>query len=97
MILTNSNNKKKRIFLYVFYVILEKVEKKYSDLRGDLMLVELERGDYGLGLSLAGNKDRSRMNVFIVGLHPNGNAAKDGTVRIGDEVLEVSFIPLKGP
>lgn len=47
-------------------------------------------GRSGLGLSLAGNKDRSRMSVFIVGIDPNGAAGKDGQLQIADELLEVS-------
>lgn len=53
-------------------------------------MIELEKGRSGLGLSLAGNKDRSRMSVFIVGIDPNGAAGKDGRLQIADELLEVS-------
>lgn len=52
-------------------------------------MIELEKGRSGLGLSLAGNKDRSRMSVFIVGIDPNGAAGKDGRLQIADELLEV--------
>nr|KAF6331936.1 multiple PDZ domain crumbs cell polarity complex component [Pipistrellus kuhlii] len=53
-------------------------------------MIELEKGRSGLGLSLAGNKDRSRMSVFIVGIDPNGAAGKDGRLQIGDELLEIN-------
>lgn len=53
------------------------------------MLVEVERSAGGIGLSLAGNKDRNKMNSFICGLHPNRNAAKTGKFQVGDELLEV--------
>uniref|UniRef100_A0A3B4XQ58 PDZ domain-containing protein n=1 Tax=Seriola lalandi dorsalis TaxID=1841481 RepID=A0A3B4XQ58_SERLL len=43
----------------------------------------------GLGLSLAGNRDRSRLSIFVVGLNPGGPAARDGRIRVGDELLEV--------
>lgn len=52
-------------------------------------MIELEKGKTGLGLSLAGNRDRSRMSVFVVGIDPNGAAGRDGHMVVGDELLEV--------
>lgn len=52
--------------------------------------MELEKERQGLGLSLAGNRDRSRLSIFVVGLHPGGPAARDGRIRVGDELLEVT-------
>lgn len=52
-------------------------------------MIELEKGKTGLGLSLAGNRDRSRMSVFVVGIDPNGAAGRDGSMVVGDELLEV--------
>ncbi|XP_043202386.1 inaD-like protein, partial [Amphibalanus amphitrite] len=66
----------------------EKVQKKYGALPGEVLWIELEKGSHGLGLSLAGNKDRTRMSVFVCGLNPQGNAFKDGRIRTGDEILE---------
>jgi len=68
---------------------VEKIEKKYGDLNGCVSVVDLNKGQTGLGLSLAGNKDRTRMSVFVCGMHPQGSAAKDGRVRVADEILEV--------
>ncbi|NXL15508.1 MPDZ protein, partial [Setophaga kirtlandii] len=72
----------------------KKVVQRYGNLPGELHMIELEKGKTGLGLSLAGNKDRSRMSVFIVGIDPNGAAGKDGRLQIADELLEVSFCNL---
>lgn len=69
---------------------LEKITQRYGSLPGELHMIELEKGRTGLGLSLAGNKDRSRMSVFVVGIDPNGAAGKDGRLQIADELLEVS-------
>ncbi|XP_061223916.1 multiple PDZ domain protein isoform X4 [Neopsephotus bourkii] len=68
----------------------KKIVQRYGSLPGELHLIELEKGRTGLGLSLAGNKDRSRMSVFIVGIDPNGAAGKDGRLQIADELLEIN-------
>uniref|UniRef100_A0A8C6CFZ5 Multiple PDZ domain protein n=1 Tax=Moschus moschiferus TaxID=68415 RepID=A0A8C6CFZ5_MOSMO len=66
------------------------IRERYGALTGELHMIELEKGRSGLGLSLAGNKDRSRMSVFIVGIDPNGAAGKDGQLQIADELLEIN-------
>ncbi|XP_015270716.1 PREDICTED: inaD-like protein [Gekko japonicus] len=68
----------------------EKIRQRYADLPGELHIIELEKDKNGLGLSLAGNKDRSRMSIFVVGISPDGPAGKDGRMRIGDELLEIN-------
>uniref|UniRef100_A0A8C6DAT4 PATJ crumbs cell polarity complex component n=1 Tax=Moschus moschiferus TaxID=68415 RepID=A0A8C6DAT4_MOSMO len=68
----------------------EKIRQRYADLPGELHIIELEKDKNGLGLSLAGNKDRSRMSIFVVGINPEGPAAMDGRMRIGDELLEIN-------
>ncbi|XP_042733360.1 multiple PDZ domain protein isoform X1 [Lagopus leucura] len=68
----------------------KKISQRYGSLPGELHMIELEKGRTGLGLSLAGNKDRSRMSVFIVGIDPNGAAGKDGRLQIADELLEIN-------
>ncbi|NXU56919.1 MPDZ protein, partial [Turnix velox] len=67
-----------------------KIIQRYGNLPGELHMIELEKGRTGLGLSLAGNKDRSRMSVFVVGIDPNGAAGKDGRLQIADELLEIN-------
>ncbi|KAG7233347.1 hypothetical protein INR49_007166, partial [Caranx melampygus] len=64
--------------------------ERYGDLPGELLCVELDKERHGLGLSLAGNRDRSRLSIFVVGLHPGGPAARDGRIRVGDELLEIN-------
>ncbi|XP_026353737.2 inaD-like protein isoform X3 [Ursus arctos] len=68
----------------------KKIRQRYADLPGELHIIELEKDQNGLGLSLAGNKDRSRMSIFVVGINPEGPAATDGRMRIGDELLEIN-------
>uniref|UniRef100_A0A8C9W059 Multiple PDZ domain crumbs cell polarity complex component n=1 Tax=Scleropages formosus TaxID=113540 RepID=A0A8C9W059_SCLFO len=67
-----------------------KVVQRYGSLPGELHMIELEKGAAGLGLSLAGNRDRSRMSVFVVGIEPSGAAGKDGRIVVGDELLEIN-------
>lgn len=71
------------------YLFSEKVSARYGDLKGELRLVELNKCGNGLGLSLAGNKDRTKMSVFVVGVHPDSPAAPN-VIQVGDELLEVS-------
>ncbi|XP_013138432.1 PREDICTED: inactivation-no-after-potential D protein isoform X1 [Papilio polytes] len=77
---------------------LDKIRKKYASLGDSIIVVKLERSPKaGLGLSLAGHRDRSRMAVFICGLHPAGSAAKSSPpIKVGDEILEVNGIVLHG-
>ncbi|ETE65890.1 Multiple PDZ domain protein, partial [Ophiophagus hannah] len=73
-----------------------KISHQYGNLSGDLHMIELEKGKTGLGLGLAGNKDRSKMSVFVVGIDPNGAAGRDGRLQIGDELLEINGQVLYG-
>lgn len=68
---------------------VENIQERYGSLSGQLHMIELEKGHSGLGLSLAGNKDRTRMSVFIVGIDPTGAAGRDGRLQVADELLEV--------
>uniref|UniRef100_A0AAQ5Y5F4 Multiple PDZ domain crumbs cell polarity complex component n=1 Tax=Amphiprion ocellaris TaxID=80972 RepID=A0AAQ5Y5F4_AMPOC len=72
------------------------VTQRYGSLPGVLHMIELEKGKTGLGLSLAGNRDRSRMSVFVVGIDPNGAAGRDGRMVVGDELLEINGQVLYG-
>lgn len=67
------------------------MKKKYHGLGSTVSVVQLERGNQGLGISLAGHKDRNRMAVFVCGLNPNGSAYKNGGIQVGDEILEVRY------
>ncbi|VVC26324.1 Hypothetical protein CINCED_3A013186 [Cinara cedri] len=78
-----------------------KAKKRYGNLcvssSSEVLLVMLERSPgSGLGLSLSGHKDRTKMAVMVCGLNPNGPAAKSGCLRVGDEILEVNGVVLHG-
>uniref|UniRef100_A0A8C5HXP9 PDZ domain-containing protein n=1 Tax=Gouania willdenowi TaxID=441366 RepID=A0A8C5HXP9_GOUWI len=70
--------------------------QRYGSLPGVLHMIELEKGKTGLGLSLAGNRDRSCMSVFVVGIDPDGAAGRDRRMVVGDELLEINGQVLHG-
>uniref|UniRef100_A0A3B3HQY6 PDZ domain-containing protein n=1 Tax=Oryzias latipes TaxID=8090 RepID=A0A3B3HQY6_ORYLA len=53
-------------------------------LNSPLLCVELDKDRHGLGLSLAGNRDRSCLSIFV------GAAAVDGRLKRGDQILSVN-------
>ncbi|KAF1765503.1 hypothetical protein GCK72_005455 [Caenorhabditis remanei] len=69
-----------------FFYTSGKIERKYDSEGGELVLVACERPDGGLGISLAGNKDREKQNVFVVNVRPSCPLA----IRPGDELLEIN-------
>ncbi|XP_059400000.1 inaD-like protein isoform X5 [Carassius carassius] len=72
------------------------IRQRYADLPGELLIVELEKDRNGLGLSLAGNRDRSCMSIFVVGITAGGPASRDGRIKVGDELLEINNQVLYG-
>ena len=75
--------------LHIILFKTAKIKKKYANLKKPIIFVTLDRDRKGLGISLAGHKDRYKMAVFICGLNPNGTAYKQGELKVGDELLEV--------
>uniref|UniRef100_A0A8R1HTG6 PDZ domain-containing protein n=1 Tax=Caenorhabditis japonica TaxID=281687 RepID=A0A8R1HTG6_CAEJA len=69
-----------------FFYTMGKIERTYDSDGGELLLVCCERPEAGLGISLAGNKDREKQNVFVVNVKPSCPLA----IRPGDELLEIN-------
>ena len=69
-----------------FGYTLKKIQKKYArrvvKQGGQVICVCINKGSHGLGISLAGHKDRSQMAVYICGLNPQGNASRDGRMQV---------------
>ncbi|XP_023370870.1 inaD-like protein [Otolemur garnettii] len=67
----------------------EKIRQRYADLPGELHIIELEKDKNGLGLSLAGNKDRSRMSIFVVGDQSGTEplSEEDSSLEVGTKQL----------
>ena len=57
---------------------------------GELHYIRINKGTEGLGISLAGHKDRLQMAVVVAGMNPKGNAYRDDKMRVGDVILEVN-------
>ncbi|XP_056431250.1 multiple PDZ domain protein isoform X8 [Gadus chalcogrammus] len=72
------------------------ITQRYGGLPGALHMLQLEKGRAGLGLSLAGNRDRARRSVFVVGIDPQGAVGRDGRMAVGDELLEINGQKLHG-
>ena len=65
--------------------------ERFRALKGTLVEVRLRKAaPHGFGLAIAGHRQRERMGTFICGLNPEGPAAKEGSLRPGDEILKAS-------
>ena len=56
----------------------------------EILILNLSQGTEGLGISLAGHKDRMQMAVVVAGMNPKGNAYRDEKMQVGDVILEVN-------
>lgn len=65
--------------------------QRYGSMPGELLMVELAQGSTGLGLQLVGNRhgSRSSTSIYVGDIDPDGAAAVDGRIHVGDELLEV--------
>ena len=57
--------------------------------QGEVLLITLNKGSNGLGISLAGHKDRSQMAIYICGLNPQGNAARFGDLKVKPNSISI--------
>ena len=75
-------------------------QTSWTDPRDKLITVNLVKGDKGLGLGISGAKrtrdGRLVLGIFVSSLVPGSAADVDGTLREGDEILEVNGHSLIG-
>lgn len=57
---------------------------------GQLIHVDLPRGNKGFGFSIRGGWEFGQMPLFILRIAEDGPAAADGKVRIGDQLVEIN-------
>jgi len=75
-------------------------QTSWTDPRDKLTTVSLTKGKTGLGLGISGAKrtwdDRLVLGIFVSSLVANAAAAEDGSLHVGDEILEVQGHSLIG-
>ncbi|KAB0380863.1 hypothetical protein FD755_008647 [Muntiacus reevesi] len=61
--------------------------------------ITLERGNSGLGFSIAGGTDNPHIgddpSIFITKITPGGAAAQDGRLRVNDSILSVNEVDVR--
>ncbi|CAI5443601.1 unnamed protein product [Caenorhabditis angaria] len=82
-----------------FFYTRAKIQARYGSLEdysnpaiGELLMVACEKPEAGLGISLAGNRNREKQSVFVVLVKPACPLA----IRVGDELLEINGRVLRG-
>ncbi|XP_022092287.1 multiple PDZ domain protein-like isoform X2 [Acanthaster planci] len=72
------------------------VDSAFAGIGGEILVIQLAKSSRGLGISLAGNRDRSKRSVFVVGVDPDGAAAQDKRLQIADEILSINGVSVYG-
>ncbi|KAA8582458.1 hypothetical protein FQN60_006129, partial [Etheostoma spectabile] len=69
--------------------------QRYGSLPGVIHMIELEKGKAGLGLSLAGNRDRSRMSVFVINgqiLYGHSHQNASSIIKSSPSKVKIIFV-----
>ncbi|UJR25101.1 hypothetical protein I4U23_006461 [Adineta vaga] len=62
---------------------------------GQETLIEIDRGQSGLGLSVVGGSDTQLSGIIIHDIYDGCAAQRDGRLLVGDQILEVNSIDLR--
>jgi len=69
---------------------------RHPDFEGKIYELELFKGETGIGLSIAGGKGVSSNHIFVIEVKEGGPADRDGRIKVGDEILEVNNVQVRG-
>uniref|UniRef100_A0A671TBF9 Disks large homolog 1 n=1 Tax=Sinocyclocheilus anshuiensis TaxID=1608454 RepID=A0A671TBF9_9TELE len=82
------------LFISVYFNIVNGTEADY-----EYEEITLERGNSGLGFSIAGGTDNPHIgedpSIFITKIIPGGAAAQDGRLRVNDCILRVNDVDVR--
>ena len=73
--------------------------RRATSLPMDLMTIYFEKGSMKkLGFTIVGGSDSNKgsMGIFVKDIIPGGQAAEQGTLRVGDEIRAINGIPMEG-
>ncbi|CAF3059816.1 unnamed protein product [Rotaria socialis] len=62
---------------------------------GQETLIEIDRGEFGLGLSVVGGSDTQLSAIIIHDIYEGCATQRDGRLLVGDRILEVNSIDLR--
>uniref|UniRef100_A0A8C9SR29 Disks large homolog 1 n=1 Tax=Scleropages formosus TaxID=113540 RepID=A0A8C9SR29_SCLFO len=84
--------RKSRPYIYIYSLITLDKYYEYEE-------ITLERGNSGLGFSIAGGTDNPHIgddpSIFITKIIPGGAAAQDGRLRVNDCILRVNDVDVR--